>query len=45
VSALVEALGRHDSIHDIAPLSEQIAAGADQIVLALRYGPRELEGR
>jgi hypothetical protein len=45
VSALVEALGRHDSIHDIAPLSEQIAAGADQIVLALRYRPRELEGR
>ncbi len=40
VSALVAELSAVDSIHDIAPVSEQIGAGSDQIVLAMRYSPR-----
>lgn len=42
---LVDDLSRIESIHDITPVSEQFAASGDQIVLSLRYRPREFEGR
>ena len=42
---LVDDLSRNESIHDISPVSEQFAASGDQIVLSLRYRPREFESR
>ena len=43
--ALVEDLRRNESIRDITPVSEQIAEGADQLVLSLLFRPPSLDRR
>ena len=42
---LINELRDNPSIHDITPVSEQIADSGDQIVLSLLYRPQRFEGR
>ena len=42
---LINELRDNESIHDITPVSEQIADSGDQLVLSLLYRPQRLERR
>jgi hypothetical protein len=45
VLRLISALNASGAVHDVVPVSEQLAAGSDQIVLSMRYRPPRFEER